>query len=144
MASFRILEDNIATRVERVKKEKEELGEKSEGTDWAFFWESAVEILSPLALEETGVELPSEYDAPDKWSAYVASVLENLEQKAKTKKEEIGEEDISKVVAISTGIPTGRIQGDEQQKLMDLENYLMARVIGQDDAAKNDSKSHQA
>ncbi len=49
-------------------------------------------------------------------------------------KEEVGEEDIAKVVAKWTGIPVGRLLEGEVQKLVHMEERLRLRVLGQDDA----------
>jgi ATP-dependent Clp protease ATP-binding subunit ClpB len=51
-------------------------------------------------------------------------------------KEEVGEEDISSVVARWTGIPVSRLMEGEAHKLLRLEEELHKRVIGQDEAVK--------
>ncbi len=51
-------------------------------------------------------------------------------------KEEVTEEDIAKVVAVWTGIPVSRLQEGERQKLVKMEERLMERVIGQEQAIK--------
>jgi ATP-dependent Clp protease ATP-binding subunit ClpB len=48
--------------------------------------------------------------------------------------EEVGEEDIARVVARWTGIPVSKLQGSEQQRLLTMEDDLHKRVIGQDEA----------
>lgn len=47
---------------------------------------------------------------------------------------EITPQDIAQVVEMWTGIPVGKIAQSSQEKLMQLENTLAARVIGQDKA----------
>ncbi|MHB8756377.1 MAG: ATP-dependent Clp protease ATP-binding subunit, partial [Candidatus Acidiferrales bacterium] len=49
-------------------------------------------------------------------------------------KEEVGEEDIARIVAKWTGIPVGRLLEGEVQKLVHMEERLRQRVVGQDDA----------
>jgi ATP-dependent Clp protease ATP-binding subunit ClpB len=49
-------------------------------------------------------------------------------------KEEVDEDDIAEVVARWTGIPVSRMLEGETQKLLQLEQRLHERVIGQDDA----------
>ena len=46
----------------------------------------------------------------------------------------VGEEDISAVVAMWTGIPVSRLQETETQRLLQMEEQLRKRVIGQDEA----------
>lgn len=50
--------------------------------------------------------------------------------------EEVTEEDISKVVSSWTGIPVSSLQEGERQKLVKMEERLMERVIGQQQAIK--------
>src|SRR5271155_2514839 len=47
-------------------------------------------------------------------------------------KEEVGEEEIAKIVAKWTGIPAGRLLEGEVQKLVHMEERLRERVVGQD------------
>jgi len=49
-------------------------------------------------------------------------------------KEEVGEEEIAKIVSKWTGIPVGRLLEGEIQKLVHMEERLRDRVIGQDAA----------
>jgi ATP-dependent Clp protease ATP-binding subunit ClpB len=49
-------------------------------------------------------------------------------------KEEVGEEEIAKIVSKWTGIPVGRLLEGEVQKLVQMEDRLRHRVVGQDAA----------
>ena len=49
-------------------------------------------------------------------------------------KEEVGEEEIAKIVSKWTGIPVGRLLEGEVQKLIHMEERLRLRVVGQDAA----------
>ena len=49
-------------------------------------------------------------------------------------KEEVGEEEIARIVAKWTGIPVGRLLEGEVQKLIHMEERLRQRVVGQDAA----------
>jgi ATP-dependent Clp protease ATP-binding subunit ClpB len=51
-------------------------------------------------------------------------------------REEVTEEDIAKVVSTWTGIPVSRLQEGERAKLVKMEERLMQRVIGQQQAIK--------
>ena len=51
-------------------------------------------------------------------------------------KEEVGEEDIAKVVSRWTGIPVSKMLTGEREKLIHLEDVLHERVVGQDEAVK--------
>ena len=49
-------------------------------------------------------------------------------------KEEVSEEQIAKIVSKWTGIPVNKLIESEKQKLLNMEEYLHKRVIGQDEA----------
>ena len=51
-------------------------------------------------------------------------------------RDKVEEEDIASLVAIWTGIPVQRVLADERKKLLNLENELSERVIGQSEAVK--------
>ena len=55
---------------------------------------------------------------------------------SKLLKEEVGEEDIAKVVSRWTGIPLAKMLTGEREKLLHLEDTLHERVVGQDEAVK--------
>ena len=55
---------------------------------------------------------------------------------SKLLKEEVGEEDIAKVVSRWTGIPLTKMLMGEREKLLHLEDTLHERVVGQDEAVK--------
>ncbi len=50
--------------------------------------------------------------------------------------EEVGADDVAEVVSAWTGIPAGRLLQGETEKLLHMEDYLSARVIGQDEAVR--------
>lgn len=58
-----------------------------------------------------------------------------------TKRKEITEEDVAKVVAMVTGIPVTKVTKDDLVKLKNMANTLMSKVIGQDDAIQQISKA---
>ncbi|HHO50499.1 MAG TPA: ATP-dependent chaperone ClpB [Deltaproteobacteria bacterium] len=48
--------------------------------------------------------------------------------------EEVGEEDVAQVVSRWTGVPVNRLKQSEMQRLLDMEQNLHSRVVGQDEA----------
>lgn len=53
----------------------------------------------------------------------------------------VSEEDVAQVVAEWTGIPVTKMLEDETTKLLQMEDRLTAKVVGQEDAVKSISKS---
>ncbi len=59
--------------------------------------------------------------------------LESISDK-RIMKEEVDAEDIAELVAKATGIPVSRMMQSEKDKLLQLEQHLHERVVGQDEA----------
>ena len=59
-----------------------------------------------------------------------------LQKEHKMLKEEVDEEDITSIISRWTGIPVGRLMEGESEKLVNMENKLKDRVVGQDKAIK--------
>jgi len=53
----------------------------------------------------------------------------------------VSSEDIAEVVAMWTGIPVVRIAGEESQRLLQMEDYLQTRVVGQPEPVKAIAKA---
>ena len=62
--------------------------------------------------------------------------LVDLQQGRKFLKEEVDEEDIAEVVSRWTGIPVARLMAGEVEKLVNMEQGLHRRVVGQDEAVE--------
>ena len=67
------------------------------------------------------------------------SKLEELEEEVQTERESsdqlmVTDEDIRDVVSMWTGIPLSRIASEEMARLLEMEQFLRDRVIGQDEA----------
>jgi len=71
--------------------------------------------------------LPEAQDALEEANAH----LSNLQQTGAILREEVTEEDIAKVVSAWTGIPMSRLQEGEKEKLVQMEQRLGDRVVGQ-------------
>jgi ATP-dependent Clp protease ATP-binding subunit ClpB len=57
-----------------------------------------------------------------------------LQKEKKILTEEITEEDIAEVVSKWTGVPVSKLLGGEREKLLQMEEILKKRVVGQDEA----------
>ena len=65
------------------------------------------------------------------------------EEKTRTEKYTVNEENVADVVGMMTGIPTNRIAQKESNKLLNMAGELNGRVIGQEEAIKKLTKAIQ-
>ena len=66
----------------------------------------------------------------------IDSTLTELLELAAVKREKVGKLELAAVMAAKTGIPIGKIQAKEKEKLLNMEEMLIKRVVGQDHALK--------
>jgi ATP-dependent Clp protease ATP-binding subunit ClpC len=64
----------------------------------------------------------------------IESMEDGWESEREASKPVVTAEDIAEVVSMWTGIPVSRIASEESQRLLEMEEALHARVIGQDEA----------
>jgi ATP-dependent Clp protease ATP-binding subunit ClpB len=62
--------------------------------------------------------------------------IEGMQQNERMLKEQVDEEDIARIVAKWTGVPVSKMLESEVQKLIQMEELLANRVVGQDAALK--------
>ena len=141
-------------RLERIEQEIEDLTEKQE--DFNAQWQGekhVLEEISALKQEEEKLRVQIEqaeraYDlntaAQLKYGKLEAvqrdrevkeaKLLEVQSKGVSLLREQVTEDDIAEIVAKWTGIPINSLLESEKQKLLQLEDHLHQRVIGQDEA----------
>ena len=67
---------------------------------------------------------------------HLESVLDELKKLVQTKRTQVEIADLSLVIAQQTGIPIGKVQSKERDKLVSAEATIKERVVGQDHAIK--------
>jgi len=63
-----------------------------------------------------------------------SALLRSIQSQSQILKEEVDEEDVAEIVSKWTGIPVNRMLEGEMQKLLQMEDRLRKRVVGQDEA----------
>lgn len=78
----------------------------------------------------------SKEESPEEAIRLLNALLEKLKELSTNNKNSIEKTDVAAVVAHKTGIPMGKLQSQEKEKLLNMENILKQRVVGQDHAIK--------
>jgi ATP-dependent Clp protease ATP-binding subunit ClpB len=116
-------EKGAIQRVRQLKEEQDQLRQDEEKASRAGDWEKAAQLrygrLSQIDKDIKAAEQELE------------SVKENA-----LLKEEVGEDDIARIVAKWTGIPVTRMMEGEIQKLVQMPERLKDRVVGQNEAVR--------
>ncbi|MDR2010230.1 MAG: ATP-dependent Clp protease ATP-binding subunit [Bacteroidales bacterium] len=90
-------------------------------------------ILTSQADEKIDI---SSLENNEKKIEYLNSLLTELQKYSENKRESIDVPDLSLIIAQQTGIPIGKVQTKEKEKLLNAESILKERVVGQDHAIK--------
>jgi ATP-dependent Clp protease ATP-binding subunit ClpB len=110
-------------RVRELKEEQDQLRQEEEKASRAGDWEKAAQLrYGRLSQIEKDIQQAEQE-------------LESVKETALLK-EEIGEQEIARIVAKWTGIPVSRMMEGEIQKLVQMPERLKDRVVGQDEAVR--------
>ncbi|NQE06024.1 ATP-dependent Clp protease ATP-binding subunit ClpX [ANME-1 cluster archaeon GoMg1] len=115
-------EKEIIQRIREIKAKIEEVKLEEEQAERSGDLERVARI-----RYGTLVELQSELDAQNE-------ELQAIQRDQKMLKEEVEEEDVAEVVAKWSGVPVSRMLEGETEKLLQMEERLKQRVVGQDEA----------
>ncbi|MEP1035415.1 ATP-dependent Clp protease ATP-binding subunit [Ekhidna sp.] len=110
----------LEEQIEDVKKEKNKVVKSQKYEEAAQLRDKEKKLIAQLEDEKT------------RW-----------EEETKTKRYEVGEDNVADVIAMMTGIPTKRIAENESAKLVTMSKDLEGQVIGQSEAVKKLSKAIQ-
>ncbi|MDR2475209.1 MAG: ATP-dependent Clp protease ATP-binding subunit [Bacteroidales bacterium] len=110
--------------------------EKNE--DLRFLYFSMQNRLSPILLgmitDETDVKEITDFQ---KLFDYLYNVLETVQAFVKEKINTVQVHEVAAVISAKTGIPIGKVQAQEKERLLNMEDLLRRRVVGQDGALKS-------
>jgi ATP-dependent Clp protease ATP-binding subunit ClpB len=116
-------EKTAIQRVRQLKQQQDHLRQEEEKASRSGDWEKAAQLrYSELAQIEKDIQTAEQE-------------LESVKENALLK-EEIGEDDIARIVAKWTGIPVARMMEGEIEKLVQMPDRLKERVVGQDEAVR--------
>ena len=96
------------------------------------------DAVSPILLGKVpDLEEVKGMERPEDLVGYLHRLLDSLDENAESEKDSILAEDVAALVAYAKGIPIGKIQSDEKQKLDTMAERLGERVVGQDQAIQS-------
>jgi ATP-dependent Clp protease ATP-binding subunit ClpB len=143
MASIKLMSDTSGIELEALKlelntvKENKELEGDALLKELQWTYRSFQHRLSPVLVgqlnDDTQVE---KIEEPQILLEWLEKSLAKLVEIATTHKTEVDKSDIAAVISFKSGIPIGKVQAQEKEKLLNMEGALAKRVIGQDYALK--------
>lgn len=150
-------EKDAASRGKLLRLDEELSGLKEKSGALKLQWKTEKDIIQSIIRTKEEIEkaklLEARYEKETNWDKAAEikyGVLRDLEIKLarendklhaaqsgqKMLKQEVGEEDVAEIVSKWTGIPLSKIMEGEVEKLVQMEERIKSRVIGQDEAVE--------
>lgn len=137
--------DNFKTDLEKLKNSNgngNAMPEQELFSEYQWLNSLLTAKISPVLLGKLEDPAQTEkFETSAEFDEYLHHSLDKLITLADDKKQDVNKEDIASVVSYKTGIPLGKIQAQEKEKLLNIGSYLKRRVVGQDQAVKSISES---
>jgi ATP-dependent Clp protease ATP-binding subunit ClpA len=140
MAAIRMMDETSRGELELLQKELDELSILEEVelmAELRWFHNQLKNKVSHILLnqleEENNIE---EIDSADVLREHLYNTLKSLLTLTEVRKEQVEKNDIAAIISHKTGIPLGKIQSKERDKLLNMDEVLKRRVVGQDHAVK--------
>ncbi len=132
LAELREKESNLRNRWENEKGAIQRVRETKAAIDEAHVEEEALQRRGEL--EKVAQIRYGRIPELEKELALAQDQLAELQEQGGLLKEEVGAEDVAEVVARWTGIPVSRLLEGEKKKLLEMEDRIRQRIVGQDEA----------
>ena len=149
MSAIKLMIETSVADLSKLKTDFEEVVKKKENIDPAnlfgeYKWVYSLikSRVSPVLFGKLNDETQTDkFENPEEYETYITTVIDKLTALADVKVDSVTKEDIAAIISYKTGIPLGKIQAGEKEKLMNMESYLKRRVVGQDHAVKTVSEA---
>ena len=135
MSAIRMMKDTSSGLIQQYKEKVDTITDQDNIEDVLWTGRNINVSFSPILLGKQKYELQfSKNDTIEEAKNKVSSSLNEIEEIYNASGEKLTAQDIGSIVSQKTGIPMGKLQGDEKKKLLELEEILKRRVVGQEHA----------
>lgn len=141
MSGLRLMSDISSSRIDELEQQlllmKPEGEENSRFDELEWFYNDLKNQISPILFSKINdEETVAQFNSSTEIFDTCLKVLHSLKEQAGTKIEALDKSDIGAIVSGRTGIPLGKVQSKERDRLLNIEQHLKRRVVGQDHALK--------
>ena len=139
MAAIRTLQDTGAQTLQQLQQQWEaiDLSKDSAKQDLLWLYQQLTQRLSTLLTSRLHNQKDLyKIDDTQELHATLQDLLQQLQTLAANHQDEVTVVDLATIIAEATGIPLGKIQSEERERLVNMDAHLRKRVVGQDHALK--------
>lgn len=140
MAALRLARDTgvqVVTEMKTAFDEMNKAGEKHTEEDWKWHYSQLRSKISPILWAAVQSEAdPMQMSETNDIINYLNTAYDSLAGMATDERQALNPSDVAAIVAHKTGIPIGKVQAQEKERLLKMEEVLKQRVVGQDHAIR--------
>ncbi len=117
--------------------DKDFVDDTTKSSEMIWLYGQLQNMISPIlwGMLKNQPELDNSFSS-EKLDCIITDIYKELVQASKQKVSRVSHLELAAVMAAKTGIPLGKIQAKEKEKLLNMEELLQNRVIGQNHALK--------
>ena len=140
MAAIRMAIETSGSELSQLEAAVRELSQRDLSPDEAleeYRWLDTLltHQVSPVLLGHWEDESdPAELETAAAWHDYIIAKLTRFQELISQQGPTVTTSDLAAVVAHKTGIPMGKVQAQEKERLLSMESFLQRRVVGQNHA----------
>jgi len=135
MAAFKMMKESTELLLSQFNDELTSFDSEPTFEEIKWIGRNINSSFSPILLGKLKEDLElNEKDSINHSVELIQKYLDDIKTVYTNSESTITSEEIGAMVSQKTNIPLGKLQSDEQQKLLDLEQILQKRVVGQDHA----------
>ena len=144
MAAIKLMVDTNSNDLEELKNQlrvlqlnENNLSEHELFNEYKWLYGLMKARISPVLLGKLeDASQVEKFETASEYDQFLKNSFEKLSTLVGEKKEDVNKEDLASIVSYKTGIPLGKIQAQEKERLLNMDGYLKKRVVGQDHAVK--------
>ncbi|MCE6988898.1 ATP-dependent Clp protease ATP-binding subunit [Dyadobacter sp. CY323] len=139
MAAMRLMDEVSMTELSTLQTDLDALlaiDEAERVHELRWFARQLPNRLSPLLIGKLDQADEAELETAEGIHSHLTSKLAALHELATLRSDSVGKNEIAAVISHKTGIPLGKLQSSERDKLLGIDEVLKKRVVGQDQAVK--------
>ncbi len=143
MAALRLMNDTGKQAIEKLEAQlKDEIIKNEQSASpiesWHWLCRQLQNRISPILLTHIQSEVnPLQLETAEAVKNYLITALAELKKAVEVPHNSLQKSDIASVISSKTGIPAGKLQSQERERLLNMETTLKQRVVGQDHAIKS-------
>ncbi|HOZ50564.1 MAG TPA: ATP-dependent Clp protease ATP-binding subunit [Chitinophagaceae bacterium] len=142
LAVTKMMVDTGSNDVADLKTRLNEMKDDATEDKLQWFYLEIQNSLSPVLLAKLNEEFEfKKIQTVEQMFTQLDTILTDLEKASVEPKTHVEVADLAAVVANKTGIPIGKVQTKEKERLINMEKHLGERVVGQDHALKTVSEA---